>query len=172
MVSQPSQYASMAWHQSRSGGPSPDGDGVYKPEAWDRPEFHEGNMAKYARGLLEEFLLNTPVALEHITYLVDLYARPPGRAADRPVDEEGLPDLTTEGGVRAVRMVATWLDECLYGQGREQWPKEERYPLQVTADSMARADFCRMDFRQLVKDCLQVGVGAAPISPRGRRRSA
>jgi hypothetical protein len=164
MVSQPSQYAAMSWHQSRSGRAVDDGDGWYKPEAWGRPEFHEGNMAKYARGLVTEYLMDAPVALAHIGYLVETFARPPGRAGDRPAD------LASPEGVRAVRAVATWLDEALYGQAREQFPKEERYSLQVTADSMARGDFCRMDFRALVADCLKVGVRPAAINPRGYGR--
>ncbi|MFF9265792.1 hypothetical protein [Streptomyces longwoodensis] len=172
MVSQPSQYTAMGWHQSRSGGAAPGGDGFYKPESWDRPEFREGNLAKLARGILFQYLSDTPVALAHIGFMVNAYARPPGRAADRPGAEDGWPDLTTEQGTYAVRKVATWLDECLYGQGREQFPKEERYPLQATADDMARGDFCRMDFRRLVLDCLATGVPPAPISPRGAVRSA
>lgn len=169
MVSQPSQYAAMAWHQSRSGGKSDHGDGWYKPEAWYRPEYRESDLAKWARGCVLEFLLDTPVAPAHIAYLVDMFTRPGGRPGGRAA---GPLDLASEAGVHAVRAVATWLDEALYGQGRDQFPKEERYPLQVTADSVARGDFCRMDFRRLVADCLEVGVDPAPINPRGDRRPA
>jgi hypothetical protein len=163
MVTFPSQYVVMGWHQNRSAAqacePGPGGDGWYRPEAWHRPEFREGDGARVARDLLDSYLADSPVALAHIGYLVDLYARPAGRAAGRAAD------LASEAGVRAVTAVATWLDEALYGQGREQFPKGERYPLQVTADSMARGDFCRMNFRELVADCLARGVSPAPISP-------
>lgn len=167
-MTHPNQYTAMAWHQCRSGGKTDDGDGWYKPEAWDRPEFREGNLAKCARGLLAEFLLDTPVALAHIAHIVYSITRPGGRPPGRPAGE---PDLESVEGVHAVRMVSAWLDEALYGQGRSQFPRDERYPLQVTADSMARGDFCRMDFRQLVADCLEVGVEPRPITP-GRRPPA
>ena len=64
--------------------------------------------------------------------------------------------------------VAGWLDAALYGQGRGEFPKEERYALQSTADAMARSDFCRMDFRALVSDCLEVEVNPVPIGPPSR----
>lgn len=169
MVSFPSQYTAIAWHQSRSATRStePESDGWWRPEAWYRPEFNESQRAKAARDMLDSYLLDTPVALAHIGYIVGMFFRPAGRAGDRP---PGRADLTEPPGNAAVVAVATWLDEILYGQGREQFDKEERYPLQVTADSMARGDFCRMDFGALVADCLAVGVDPAPISaPRVRR---
>lgn len=166
MVTFPSQYAAMAWHQSRSTTqitePEPESDGWWRPEAWYRPEFNESDRAKVARDLLDSYLYSTPAALAHIGYLVNLYARPGGRATGLP------PDLKSEAGVRAVTAVATWLDEILYGQGREQFHKEERYALQATADSMARADFSRMDFRALVAACLELGMEPAPVNPSGR----
>ena len=171
MVSYPSQYTAMAWHQSRNADRStdPESDGWWRPEAWYRAEFNEPARAKAARDMLDSYLLDTPAALAHIGYMVGMYyTRPAGRAADRPPGRAEL--VSSDKGRAAVVAVATWLDEILYGQGREQFPKEERYPLQVTADSMARGDFCRMDFGELVADCLAVEVEPAPISaPRSRR---
>lgn len=161
MVSYPSQYAAMGWHQIRSASPTgtdPDGDGWFKPEVWHREEFSESDSARAARTLLDFYLQDAPLLLAHIGYLALVYLRPPGRPPAQPGD------LTDAQGVRAVTAVATWLDELLYGQGREQLPKEERYTLQVTADSMARGAFCRMDFRALVRDCLAADVPPAPLS--------
>jgi hypothetical protein len=161
MVTFPNQYAAMAWHQSRGAAKStdPESDGWWRPEAWYRQEFNESDRARAARDVLDTYVLDTPIVLAHISYLIAMHASPAGRAGDRPAD------LWSEEGVNGITAVATWLDEVLYGQGREQFPKEERYPLQVTADGMARADFCRMNFRALVADCLAQGVPPAPINP-------
>jgi len=150
----------VAHHQNA--GATQTGDGDWRPDAWYRPEFWEPDRARAARALLDSYLSDTPVALAHIGYLVDQWVRPGGRAADRP--DAPPADLRSERGVKAVHIVALWLDEVLYGQGREQFHREEWPALQLTADSMARADFCRMDFRALVSECLERGVTPAPIS--------
>lgn len=160
MVTVPGQYVGMGWHQNRFGtdDSAQTPDGWHFPDAWHRPEFRESDRAQAARNLLDSYLADTPLALAHIGYLIDLYARPGGRATGRAADLEG------PAGVPAIKAVAAWLDEVLYGQGRTLFGKEERYPLQVTADSMARGDFCRMNFRALVADCLEREVTPAPIA--------
>ncbi|MFC4328397.1 hypothetical protein ACFPC0_11215, partial [Streptomyces andamanensis] len=131
-----------------------------RPEAWWRPEFSEPPRARDARELLASWLLDAPDAMRHIMHLLHLHARPGGRAA-------GVFDLCGPAEERAIHVIAHWLDDVLYGSGKGTFGLEERYAVQLTADSMARADFCRMDFRALVASVLETGVEPAPLGRPG-----
>lgn len=159
MATTPEQYVVMEYHQNL--GANLSGSPEWRPDSWWRDEFRESENARQARAVLEQWLVDCPLALGHVMYLLQAFARPAGRAADRP---DTALDLRGSEAVTGIRLISRWLDDLLYGQGKSQFPKEERYAIQTTADSMARADFCRMDFRALAASAVEADIPARPIS--------
>lgn len=112
----------------------------YRPNDWRRPEFHEGAGPEAARSHLLNWLLNEPKLIRQMR---DLRESATALRDDRHVAGE---------------VVAGWLDGMLYSGLRPGMTKDERISVQLVADTVARAEFCRMDFGRLMDEVCAADV--------------
>lgn len=134
----PRELAARAYHGRIFSGLI--GDPEWVPGDWTRPEFNEGSRA---RELLEEWLYSEQAVLGHLTWMIR-------REPDRHAGGEAM---------------ANWLDDLLWGRGKAALrDPQDRVSAQLAADSVARADFCRMDFGAVMDAVLECGEEARPLS--------
>ncbi len=142
----PQDLVVMEFHQNI--GATLTGDPEYRPDDWTRKEFFESDAARLARANLESWLYHAPLAIDHGLWLM----------SREPAPRE------------AGKALAVWLDQVLYGGEKAAFPLEERYAIQVTADSMARADFCRGNFGEVAHGLRETGREPRPLPSRMLRR--
>lgn len=134
------QVVAMEYHQRRASWLT--GDEEFEADDWTHPTFREDERAAWARDGVATWLVNWREGLAHAQWMLD-------QIEDEQAAAVGL---------------AHWLDSLLYGGGLGLCPRDQWASVQVTADSMARADFCRMNFGALAARVREAGVTAAPMA--------
>ncbi|MFE2934934.1 hypothetical protein [Streptomyces sp. NPDC059278] len=124
----PNRLVIRAYYQSR--GATLLNDPEYRPDDWRRPEFRESERAAHAREMVSQWIYDEPNLIRAIQEFA---------GAGHPRHKAG-------------EAMASYLDLILYGSGGVNLSKDDQITAQLCADSIARRDFCMMDFGALMDD--------------------